>query len=124
MWLCSTCGNGIEDKYAHCWQCGAPKTVKRTTPATSAPPKAVPEFASYEELAHVPARPMWIMRRGPLQRIVFLVSMLIIFKIFSSRFLGTYGVYIVAGVALIALVLILWGFFRRDPNEGVGVKLN
>jgi hypothetical protein len=84
----------------------------------------VPEFASYEELAHVPARPMWIMRRGPLQRIVLLVGILTIFKIASSRFLGTYGVYIVAGVAVIALVIILWGFFRRDPNEGVGVKLN
>jgi hypothetical protein len=124
MWRCSNCGNGVEDKYAHCWQCGAPNAVKRTTPTASAPPKAVPEFASYEELAHVPARPMWTMRRGPLQRIVLLVSILIILKIFSSRFLGTYGVYIVAGVALIALVLILWGFFRRDPNEGVGVKLN
>lgn len=67
---------------------------------------------------------MWIMRRGPLQRIVFIIGILTIFKIFSSRFLGTYGVYIVAGVAVIALVIILWGFFRRDPNDGVGVKLN
>jgi hypothetical protein len=67
---------------------------------------------------------MWIMRRGPLQRIVLLVGILTIFKIASSRFLGTYGVYIVAGVAVIALVIILWSFFRRDPNEGVGVKLN
>ncbi len=84
----------------------------------------MPEFASYEELAHVPARPMWILRRGPLQRLVFIIGILTIFKIFSSRFLGTYGVYIVAGVAVIALVIILWGFFRRDPNDGVGVKLN
>ena len=67
---------------------------------------------------------MWIMRRGPLQRLVFIVVTLTIFKIAASRFLGTYGVYIVAGVAVIALVIILWGFFRRDPNEGVGVKLN
>ena len=67
---------------------------------------------------------MWIMRRGPLQRIVFLVGFMIIVKILSSRFVGAYGVYIVAGVAVIALVLILWGFFRRDPDEGVGVKLN
>jgi len=124
MWRCSNCGNGVEDKYAHCWQCGSPNAVKRTTPAAEASQKAVPEFASYEELAHVPARPMWIMRRGPLQRIVFIVIILTIFKIASSRFLGTYGVYIVAGVAVIALVIILWGFFRRDPNEGVGVKLN
>lgn len=67
---------------------------------------------------------MWIMRRGPLQRIVLLLGILLIFKIFSSRFLGTYGLYIVSGVAVIALVIILWGFFRRDPNDGVGVKLN
>lgn len=124
MWRCSNCGNGVEDKYAHCWQCGTPKVVKRTPQAAEAPPKAVPEFASYEELAHVPARPMWIMRRGPLQRIVLLVGIVIIIKVLSSRFFGAYGVYIVAGVAVIALVLILWGFFRRDPNDGVGVKLN
>ena len=124
MWRCSNCGNGVEDKYAHCWQCGAPKAAGRTTQPAQATAKAVPEFASYEELAHVPSRPMWIMRRGPLQRIVFLVSILLILKIASSRFLGAYGLYIVSGVAVIALVIILWGFFRRDPNEGVGVKLN
>jgi len=123
MWRCSNCGNGVEDKYAHCWQCGARKAVKPTQTA-EAPAKAVPEFASYEELAHVPARPPWILRRGPLQRIAILVGFLIIFKVASSRFLGTYGLYIVSGVAVIALVVILWGFFRRDPNDGVGVKLN
>ncbi|HYV14164.1 MAG TPA: hypothetical protein VE980_24870 [Pyrinomonadaceae bacterium] len=124
MWRCSNCGNGVEDKYAHCWQCGTSKAVKRTTQTAEASQKAVPEFASYEELAHVPARPMWIMRRGPLQRIVLLVGILTVFKILSSRLFGAYGVYMVAGVAVIALVLILWGFFHRDPNEGVGVKLN
>ena len=67
---------------------------------------------------------MWIMRRGPIQRIVIIIGFLTIFKIASSRFFGAYGLYIVAGVALIALVLILWSFFRRDPNEGVGIKLN
>jgi hypothetical protein len=72
----------------------------------------------------VPARPPWILRRGPLQRIAILLGFLIIFKIASSRFLGAYGLYIVAGVAVVALVVILWGFFRRDPNDGVGVKLN
>jgi len=124
MWRCSNCGNGVEDKYAHCWQCGAPKAVKRTTPSPGAPPRAVPQFASYEELAHVPSRPMWVMRRGPIQRIVFLVGFLLLLRIGSSRFLGAYGLYIVAGVAVIALVIILWKFFRRDPNDGVGVKLN
>lgn len=124
MWLCNTCGNAIEDKYAHCWQCGSPKAVRPSTQAAKPPVEAVPGFASYEELAHVPSRPMWIMRRGPLQRIVFLLGIVILVKVLASRFVGTYGVYIVAGVAVIALILILWGFFRRDPNEGVGVKLN
>ena len=124
MWRCSNCGTGIEDKYAHCWQCGAKNAVKRVTQTTPPPQKAVPEFASYEELAKVPPRPMWIMRRGPLQRIVLLLAILIIFKILSAPFLGKYGVYIVAGVAVISLVIILWRFFRRDPSEGVGIKLN
>ena len=122
MWRCSNCGTGIEDKYAHCWQCGAANAVKRTTQAP--PAKSVPGFTSYEDLAKVPPQPMWIFRRGPLQKITFLLGLLIVFKILSAPFLGTYGLYIVAGVAVIALVIILWRFFRRDPNEGVGVKLN
>jgi hypothetical protein len=124
MWRCSNCGNGVEDKYAHCWQCGAANAVKRTTQNAPPPAKSVPGFASYEEMAKVPPRPIWIFRRGPLQRISILLGLLIIFKILSAPFLGTYGIYIVAGVAVIALVIILWRFFRRDPNEGVGVKLN
>ena len=124
MWRCSNCGTGIEDKYAHCWQCGERNALKRTTQNTPAAPKAVPGFASYEELAHVPSRPMWLFRRGPLQRLAFLLGTLIIFKIVSAPFLGTYGLYIVAGVAVISLVIILWRFFRRDPNDGVGIKLN
>jgi hypothetical protein len=84
----------------------------------------VPRFASYEELAKVPSRPPWILRRGPLQRISILLGGLIIFKIITAPFLGRYGLYIVVGVAVLALVIILWGFFRRDPSEGVGIKLN
>ena len=149
MWRCSNCGTGIEDRYAHCWQCGAPNVVKqRTQTATpraehevgrdpirpeqkpelkrtaAVEEKSVPEFASYEELAHVPSRPPWILRRGPLQRVILLVAIVVIVKVVGSQFLGKYGVYIVAGVAVIALIMILWGFFRRDPNEGVGIKLD
>ena len=124
MWLCNTCGNGIEDKYAHCWQCGAAKPVKRSRQEAPRRQDAGPAFASYEELAKVPSRPIWIMRRGPLQRGVIFVAVVLLVKIISAPFVGKYGVYIVAGVAVIALVLILWGFFRRDPNEGVGIKLN
>jgi len=137
MWRCSNCGTGIEDKYAHCWQCGAPNVAKQRTQtltgesaaassSRAAPEqKSVPDFASYEELAHVPSRPMWLMRRGPLQRLFYFLLAVILVKVFSSQFLGKYGVYIVAGVAIIALIMILWGFFRRrDPTENVGIKLD
>ena len=67
---------------------------------------------------------MWILRRGPLQRIVLMVGIITIIRVLSSRFVGAYGLYIVAGVAVISLAIILWRFFRRDPAEGVGVKLN
>jgi hypothetical protein len=124
MWRCSNCGTGIEDKYAHCWECGAPNAVKRTQTKPAVEQSAVPGFASYEQLAKVPPRPMWLFRRGPLQRLFYMALALVLLKFFSSRFLGTYGVYIVAGVGVIMLALILWRSFRRDPTEGVGVKLN
>ena len=124
MWRCSNCGTGIEDKYAHCWQCGAANVLERNRQEPPVSTSAVPGFASYEELAKVPAKPPWILRRGPLQRICMLVAFLILFKITSSPFLGAYGLYVVIGVAVISLVIILWRFFRRDPTEGVGIKLN
>jgi len=124
MWRCSNCGTGIEDKYGHCWQCGAPNLVKRTTVEPAIKPSVVPEFASYEELAKVPSRPIWFLRRGPLQRIFYLVVILLIFKITASPLLGEYGVYVVAGIGVIALAIILWRSFRRDATEGVGIKLN
>lgn len=127
MWRCSNCGTGIEDKYAHCWQCGAPNAVKRAQPArpqSARPQSSVPAFASYEELAKVPSKPIWLLRRGPLQKLAFFLIGIVIVKIASAPFLGTYGLYIVIGVAVIALVIILWKFFRRDPGEGVGIKLN
>ena len=67
---------------------------------------------------------MWFLRRGPLQRLFWVLLIMALIKVLGSQFLGKYGLYIVAGVGVIGLVLILWGFFRRDPNEGVGVKLN
>jgi predicted ATP-dependent serine protease len=130
MWRCSNCGTGIEDKYAHCWQCGAPNAVRqRTQTATpqetpAAEQKSVPDFASYEELAHVPNRPMWLFRRGPLQRLFYFLLAIVLVKVVGSPFLGKYGVYIVAVVAVIALIMVLWGFFRRDPTENVGIKLD
>ena len=125
MWRCTNCGTEIEDRYAHCWQCGAAKMSKQRTEAPPVSEKAVPQFESYEELAKVPSRLPWVLRRGPLQRITILVAFAIIFKIAASPFVGRYGLYVVIGVAVIALILILWSyFFRRDPAEGVGIKLN
>jgi len=124
MWLCNTCGNAIEDKYAHCWQCGAAKPMRRTTQEAPATQDAMHIFASYEELAKVPSRPMWIMRRGPLQRGLIFAAVILLVRIISAPFVGKYGLYIMIGIAVVALIVILWGFFHRDPNEGVGVKLN
>jgi len=125
MWRCTNCGTGIEDKYAHCWQCGAANVLKQRT---EVPPqvseKQTPQFSSYEELAKMPSRPPWILRRGPLQRITLLIGTLIVFKIASAPFVGHYGLYVVIGVAVIALIVILWRFFRHDPDDGVGIKLN
>ena len=124
MWRCANCGTEVEEKYAHCWQCGVAKAPKQKPQPAPVAATSVPEFASYEELAKVPSRPPWILRRGPLQRITIIVILLIIFKLAAAPFVGKYGVYVVAGVAVVALILILWGFFRRDPSEGVGIKLN
>jgi len=124
MWRCTNCGTGIEDKYAHCWQCGVANVLKQRIEPPRVFEKQAPQFSSYEELAKVPSRPPWILRRGPLQRITLLVGILIIFKIASAPIVGRYGLYVVIGVAVIALIVILWRFFRRDPAEGVGIKLN
>ena len=67
---------------------------------------------------------MWIFRRGPLQKLTLWFGVVILFKVLSAPFVGTYGVYIVAAVAVISLVIILWRSFRRDPTDGVGIKLN
>ena len=88
---------------------------------------AVPTFASFEELAPVKPQPLivrLITRRNPLQRPLILLVMLILFKFLASPFLGKYGLYIVIVVGVLGLIVILWGHFKRDPTEGVGIKLN
>jgi len=123
MWFCSNCRNEMEDKYSHCWQCGSKRVLGRK-PRPAAEVEAVPEFASYEKLANVPDRPHFLFRRNPITRVFWLLLIMGIFKVLSSQFLGKYGTYIVIGVAVVGLVVILWRSFRRDPSEGVGVKLN
>ena len=48
----------------------------------------------------------------------------VILKILSSQFFGTYGLYIFIALALVVLILILWRSFRRDKSEGVGINLH
>ena len=55
--------------------------------------------------------------------LIFLVTIVLV-KFFASPFLGKYGIYIIIAVAVLGLIFSLWGHFKRDPTEGVGVKLN
>ena len=48
--------------------------------------KSVPQFASYEELAKVPARPPFVFRRGPLQRLFWFGLAMVLVKFFASPF--------------------------------------
>ena len=90
----------------------------------TAPVEAVPQFASYEEMAKVPARRPFLFRMNPITRLFWFLVMVVVFKVVSSPFIGKYGTYIVIVVGVVGLVVILWRSFRRDPNEGIGVKLN
>jgi hypothetical protein len=88
---------------------------------------AVPDFASFEQLAPEPPSHGWLFKRGLPPRLISYGLLLVIFvsfKILSSRFFGAYGLYIFVGAALVALIFILWRFFHRDTSEGVGIKLN
>ena len=125
MWFCAKCRNELEDKYSHCWQCGTKRVVGVKPRQQPAEVTAVPTFTSYEEMEKpAPLFVRLLLRRNPLQRPIALVIMLILVKVFGSPFMGKYGLYIFIGVAVMGLLFILWGYFRRDPNEGVGVKLN
>jgi len=143
MWLCSNCKSEIEDRYAHCWNCGGkrlPEPVSQgssrqtsgqkpleSTPSRFATSRSTPRFDSYEELAPQPKSHIAIFRRGPFTRVfAFLIAAIFIgvLKFLDSPFFGKYGTYLIIGVGGIALLLILWRSFRRDKSEGVGIKLN
>lgn len=57
-------------------------------------------------------------------RIFWALSGVAVFKVLASPFLGAYGNYMVLVFGVGGLVVILWRHFHRDPNEGVGIKLN
>jgi DNA-directed RNA polymerase subunit RPC12/RpoP len=128
MWFCANCRNEMDDKYRHCWQCGTKRVVGTRPPRNPAEITAVPQFASYEEMAKVPKQQPFIFRLflqpNLLRRPLILLVMVGLLKFFGSPFLGKYGLYIVIVVGVVGLIVILWGHFRRDPTEGVGVKLN
>jgi len=118
MRTCPNCKTEVEDRYSHCWNCGSKLTA--TQPITKKPVSGVPQFTSVETEANIP-NVKWL-RFLPV-RIVLGLVMLGILKILSSAFLGTYGLYIFIGAAVVAMLIILWRFFHRDPTEGVGIEL-
>jgi hypothetical protein len=124
MWRCVNCETEIENKYLHCWQCGTKHGPQPTKQQKSVEQIAVPKFASYEEIAKVPANAGWIWRRGPVMRIFWFLLVAGLLKVLASPFLGAYGTYIVLVFGVGALVVILWRYFRRDPTDGVGIKLH
>jgi hypothetical protein len=122
----------MEDKYGHCWQCGAKRAIGTKPPREPNEVKAVPQFASYEEMAKVPKQQPFILRLflrpNPLRRPLILLVLMVLLKLFGSLFdspfLNEYGLYIVIVIGVGGLVIILWSHFRRDPTDGVGVRLN
>ena len=127
MWRCLNCKSEVDDEHSFCWHCGKKRVLPAEQTARRTQPTEVPEFASFEQLAPEPTTHTLFFRRGPMNRIVsyaVLLVLVVVVKILSSQFFGAYGLYIFIGVALVALILILWRSFRRDTNEGVGIKLS
>jgi hypothetical protein len=118
----------MDDKYGHCWQCGAKRVVGKRPPRQPEEISAVPKFTSYEEMAKEGKRQPFIfrlfLRPNLLRRPLMLLVIMGLLKFFGSPFLGKYGLYIVIVVGVMGLIIILWGHFRRDPTEGVGIELN
>jgi len=128
MWRCGNCKTEIADNYLHCWQCGKRRVFQSTSPPQTKEQVAVPAFESYEEIARSPTKLDWLFRFGPLARLSLFLIFAVIFKVVSavseSPFLAAYGTYILLGIAVVALVVILWRHFHRDPTEGVGINLH
>ena len=118
----------MEEKYGHCWKCGSKRVVGVKAPRGPVEVQAVPKFASYEDLANVPKQQPFIFRLflqpNPLRRPLIVLVMFGLLKFFGSPLIGKYGLYVVIVGGILGLIFILWGHFRRDPSEGVGVKLN
>jgi len=127
MWRCPSCKSEVEDAHSYCWHCGKKRVQSAKQVTAGSEQTAVPNFASFEQLAPEPASHKWIFRRGPMNRILSYAVLAVVFillKILSSQFFGAYALYIFAAVALVALIVILWRFFRRDTSEAVGIKLH
>ena len=127
MWRCLYCETQIDDKHTFCWQCGKKRVQQQEQAREQRREAAVPDFASFEQLAPEPASHRWLFKRGLSTRLIsyaLLLVIFVIFKILASRFFGAYGLHIFVGVAVVALILILWRFFHRDTSEGVGINLH
>lgn len=126
MWKCINCEAEIDEKHPFCWQCGKRRGQQAQT-SEQLTDQAVPGFASFEQLALEPRSHGWLFKRGLPARLfsyAAFILIFVIFKILSSRFFGAYGLYIFVGAAMVGLIFILWRFFHRDTNEGVGIKLH
>lgn len=127
MWRCLNCKSEVNDEHSYCWSCGKKRVLSSEQKVRRTEQAEVPQFASFEQLAPEPASHKWIFRRGPMTRILsyaLVGAIFVLLKILSSQFFGAYGLYIFIAVALVVLILILWRSFRRDTNEGVGIRLN
>jgi hypothetical protein len=102
MWRCSNCETQIDDKHAFCWQCGKRRVLNQGRATEQGRERAVPDFASFEQLAPEPPSHRWLFRRGLTPRLIsyaLLLVIFVIFKILASRFFGAYGLYIFVGTA-------------------------
>jgi hypothetical protein len=124
MWQCLNCKTEIADTYAHCWHCGAKHVTPPVVPREPTRQSVTPKFESYEDLSEAPSGVRWMWRRNPLTRLFWFLIVLGFVKGFDSPFLRTYGNYILGVSGVLVLAAILWRFFRHDPNEGVGIKLD
>lgn len=124
MWFCPKCRNEMADQYGHCWQCGTKRAVGVRPNQQQTSASAVPSFTSYEQMEKpTPLILRLLLRRNPFRLPLIFLLFFVITKVVGSSFLEKYGLRIVIVGGVIVLVLSLIGHFRRDPKEGIGVKL-
>src|SRR5438270_2681622 len=107
MWICASCRTEIDNRYPHCWNCGAQHSDAPPAKPHPVEVASVPHFASYEQMVSEPISERLFRRRGPF-RYVWALAAILIFKLISSPFIGKYGNYIVLIGGVIILLVVLW----------------